>query len=580
MGILCDMNNADQTLAPRATFPVLRRLARTLSALLLAGAIARPALAQSSLVPALHPVYDWLEMQRVNGFAPSYQNEVRPQSRATIVALLHALENDSLKLSGAHRKLLRDFLNEFDMSRLIANRGFTREFFGGLPRSVVPAVKQRKDPVLYASQTADSVFSGAFYLNAGLGSLRQTTNGETASGYLSAYGFKAFVNTSFGLGMHAEGVNYSINDHRELLQRDDKWSAPYQYRVEKSDAASVYEAFISYRRPYVEAHFGHGSLSMGPSVTDPIIVRPTAPNLSFFRLQVGTPKLNFVSLQGALESDPYLTTTISGGDTVPTRKSAQRWFAMQRLTWQPAKQLTLALHELTVYSARGVDIDYVNPVNLAFLSQRDKGDRDNLFIGADVIVRPIAGTEVFATTLLDDIKRLSQLATLDTSKLILTIGARQKLLQNLQFATSYTRSDAFTYSHWLPLNAWEQNGKALGQGIGPNATEVAARVTSWLPLRTRVMVGMRSIKKGLNPVDTTGRETVNVGGNLLNGEANNYPGLFNGADVYKTRLTELEIETELIRALNISFKLQDAKITGGAQLPSNRYFDFRLRYGF
>lgn len=578
MGIQCDISSS---VSNNLNIRLMRRsYGKLLLVLLFAFAGARSAAAQSSLVPALHPVYDWLEMQRVNGFAPSYQHEVRPQSRATIVALLQALEKDSLKLSRAHRSLLRDFLNEFDMPRLIANGLLSKKFFRGLPGSIKSNTIARTDPYLYASQTRDSVFSGAFYVNVGLGDLRSTESGQTHSGYLSTKGFKAFVNTSFGVGLHAEGVNYAISQNRELLALDDKLSSPYQYRVEKSDAGSIYEAFVSYRRPYFEAHFGHGSLSMGPSVTDPIIVRPTAPNVSFLRLQLGTPKLNFVSLQGALDSDPYLTTTIYNGDTVPTRKAAQRWFAMQRLTWQPVKQVTFALHELAVYSARGLDIDYVNPVNLQFLSQRDKGDRDNLFIGADLIARPIAGTELFATTLLDDIKRLGQLATLDTSKLILTVGGRQRLLQNVQLAASYTRSDAFTYTHWLPLNAWEQDGKALGQSIGPNAKEVAIRLTSWLPLRTRVLVGTRYLKQGLNPVDIEGHEIANVGGNLLDGEANNYPGLFNGADVYDTRKLELEIETELIRALNISFRLQDSKVTGGLQLRSNRTMDFRLRYGF
>ena len=556
--------------------PFVTRAAFLLGALLATAPLA----AQSSLVPANHPIYSWLEMQRVNGRIPDYQGEVRPQSRATVVALLYILERDSLSLSRTHRSLLREFLNEFDMRRLVGNRLLTGTFIRGLPTSVVQGATSRRDPVVYAGISRDSVASGALYLSIGLGSLRLTQNGLTANGYLTTKGFKTFVNTTFGVGIHAEGVNSYINDARELLGRDDKLSGTYQYRAEGSDASSVYEAFVSYRRPYFEAHFGHGSLAMGPAVTDPIIIRPTAPNVSFLRLQLGTPKLNFVSLQGALEADPYQTTTIYNGDTVPTRAAPQRWFAMQRLTWQPAKQVTFALHELVVYSARGPDVDYVNPINLQFLSQRDKGDRDNLFIGADVVVRPVNGTEVFATTLLDDIKRLAQLAKLDTSKLILTVGGRQRITQNVQLAASYTRSDAFTYTHWLPLNTWEQGGKALGQSIGPNATEFAARVTTWLPLRTRLILGTRAVKKGLNPVDSKGRPVANVGGHLLAGLPNNYPGLFNGADVYNTRHLELELETELIRALNISLKIQDAKVTGGLQLTSNRFIDFRLRYGF
>ena len=563
---------------PPSPFFVTRLLAFLVASMF---ALAAQLPAQSSLVPANHPVYNWLEMQRVNGLVLEYQDEVRPQSRATVVGLLHELENDSLKLSRSHRALLRDFLNEFDMQRLVNNGLIRRDFFRKLPSSVVAAAKARTDPYVYAGISADSAFSGALYLQIGLGDLRLTQSGATKAGYLANKAFKAFVNTNFGLGFHVEADNAYIFSNRELLSRDEKLASTYQYRVEKSDAASTYEAFVSYRRKYLELHFGRGSLSMGPAVTDPIIIRPDAPNIAFLRAQLGTPALNLVSLAGSLDSDPFLSYTFAGaGDSVPIRDAAQRWVAMHRLTWQPKKQLTLALHEMTVYGARGLDFDYLNPVNPQFLSQRDKGDRDNLFIGTDIIVRPIAGTELFGTFLLDDIKRLSQLVKLDTSKLIFSVGGRQKLVQNVQLGASYTRSDAFTYTHWLPLNAWQEDGRPLGQSIGPNATELAARITTWLPLRTHVMLGVRRIRKGLNPVDSAGNIIKNVGGDLLSGLPNDYPGLFGGADVNETRRFEAQIETEVIRALNVSLKIQDDHVTRGLQLPTNRFVDFRFRYGF
>ncbi|MGV3708975.1 MAG: hypothetical protein ACO1Q7_09040 [Gemmatimonas sp.] len=539
-----------------------------------------PVHAQSSIVPALHPVYDWLEMQRVNGLVPKYQHEVRPQSRATIVALLHGLEQDSTKLSRMHRNLLRDFLSEFDMDRLIANRLFTREFVRALPGSIPRDARNRKDPVLYAGQSRDSTFSGALYAEIGLGNLSLSENGTKRSGYLASKGFKAFANTDFGLGFHVQAQNMYIADHRELLAFDEKLGTAHGYRVAERDASSSFETFMSYRRPYLELHLGRGSLAMGPALTDPLVIRPEAPNIGSIRMQVGTPTLNLVLLHGSLDIDPELRTEVFHGDTLQVKYAPQRWVSMQRLTWQPISQLTLALHEMTIYSARGIDFDYLNPVNPQFFSQWDKGDRDNSFAGADLVTRPIRGTELFGSLLIDDIKELGELFKLDTSKVILSVGGRQRLLQNLQLGASYTRSDAYMYSHFQRLNAWEQSGRPLGHTIGPNATEAAVRLTSWLPLRTRVMVGMRRIRKGLNPVDSTGAITRNVGGDLFEGDANDYPGLFNGAELHNINRLELELETELIRALNISFKLRDDKVTLGRQIPSSRFIDFRLRYGF
>ena len=535
--------------------------------------------AQSSLVPALHPVYDWLEMQRVNGLAPTYQHEVRPQSRATILVLLHALERDSLKLGRVHRNLLRDFLNEFDMDRLIANRMFTRESVKQLPGSLLPAIRNRKDPVLYANQSSDSTFSGAFYAEKEIGVLNLDQNGGTKRGRLAIKGVKAFANTNFGLGFHIETEHADIASNRELLARDEKLGTTFGYRVAHEKESASYETFVSYRRPYLELHLGRGSVAMGAALTDPVIIRPDAPNIGFLRMQVGTPTFNLVFLQGSFDADPQYTKQVYDGDTIQVRIAPQRWAALQRITWQPVNQLTIAIHEMTIYSGRGLDFDYLNPVNPQFFSQYDKGDRDNSFVGADIITRPLRGTELFGSLLVDDINSTGKFFRFDT-KAALSVGARQRILQNVQLGTSYTRSDPYMYTHFQRLDTWEQDGRPLGQSIGPNATELAVRVTSWLPLRTRVMIGVRQIKQGLNPVDSAGRQTANVGGDLFKGEPSKYPGLFNGADVQNTRRFEVELETELVRSLKLAFKLRDDNVTKGLQLPSNRFIDVRLRYGF
>jgi len=540
---------------------------------------AAPIRAQSSLVPALHPVYDWLQMQRVNGLLPTYQHEVRPQSRATVLELLHALDRDSLKLGRVHRNLLRDFLNEFDMDRLIANRLFTRDFAKQLPSSFPAAIRNRRDPVLYAAQSSDSTFSGAFYAEKAIGTLSLNQNGETKTGQLAIKGVKAFANTNFGLGFHIEAEHVDIAPNRELLERDEKFGSAYGYRAFNEKESASFETFASYRRPYLEMHLGRGSLAMGAALTDPVVIRPDAPNIGFFRMQVGTPTFNLVMLQGSLYAEPNFTEQVYNGDTIQVKVAPQRWATIQRLTWKPINQLTIALHEMTIYSGRGLDFDYLNPVNPQFFSQGDKGDRDNTFVGMDVITRPVRGTELFGSLLVDDLNSIPGFLKFDT-KAILSVGARQRVLDNVQLGASYTRSDPYMYTHFQRLDTWEQSGRPLGQSIGPNATELALRVTSWLPLRTRIMLGARQIKQGLNPINSSGHQTADVGGDLFKGVPSSYPGLFVGADVHSTRRIELEFETELVRSLKVSFKVRDDNVTGGMQLPSNRFIDFRLRYGF
>src|SRR5690349_12656483 len=102
------------------------------------------AFAQASIVPASHPVYDWLLQERIEGRLPTYQHEVRPMSRATIVGHLKTLAAMEDKLSAGERKLLNDFRNEFEMDRLVANRGWTGPFLRGLPGSIPGAIRDRR----------------------------------------------------------------------------------------------------------------------------------------------------------------------------------------------------------------------------------------------------------------------------------------------------------------------------------------------------------------------------------------------------------------------------------------------------
>src|SRR5690349_19915784 len=132
----------------------MRRLTFALAMMALG---ASAAFAQASMVPVTHPIYDWLLEQRVDGRLPTYQHEVRPMSRATIIGHLHTLAAIEDKLSGSERRMLEELRNEFEMDRLVAKRGWTREFLRGLPGSIPAAIRDRRDPVLIATTSKDSV---------------------------------------------------------------------------------------------------------------------------------------------------------------------------------------------------------------------------------------------------------------------------------------------------------------------------------------------------------------------------------------------------------------------------------------
>jgi hypothetical protein len=88
------------------------------------------------------------------------------------------------------------------------------------------------------------------------------------------------------------------------------------------------------------------------------------------------------------------------------------------------------------------------------------------------------------------------------------------------------------------------------------------------------MLGGRFIRKGLNPPG------LNVGGDLLAGLGTLAVPLYEGADVHDRRVLEAVLETEPYRGLRFSLSVADTDVLKGSRIPSERFVDFRLSYGF
>ncbi len=536
--------------------------------------------AQASIVPALHPVYDWLADQRVAGRLPQYQFEVRPMARAEIIAQLRTLAAMESSLSEGERRLLRDFRNEFEQERLEANRGFTADFFRKLPSALWPAIRDRRDPVIYAGTSADSMVSGAVYVAKGAGTLSLTNGSDRRSGYVTTGAVRGFLNTRFGLGWHFEADNiWTATDAaliRQLPRYDTEAMKPY------STSSYEYESFVSYRSPkYFELVMGRGSQAMGAGVTDPLILRADAPYFGMMRLRLGTPRFNFVYLHGALHTNAVDETMAYQGNPITSRVAPDRYLVSHRLTWSPHPRLSLALHEQMIYSNRGLDLNYLNPVVPMVLAQARLGDRDNLLMGGDVVFRPLNGTQLVGSVLIDDVgKPGDEGVHWSEIKSAMTVGIEQRLWPGMRLSLGYTATTPFVYSHWMRLNAYEDHDKPLGTALGPNGEELAARLIGWFPLRTRVMLGVRAIRRGLDPVNSAGVVTACVGGNLLCGKLEPGRPRYVGAEIHDIRRVELEAESEVIRGFPIAFRLRDDQVTRGTQLRSQRFVDLRFRFGF
>ncbi len=537
--------------------------------------------AQASIVPATHTVYDWLQQQRVFGRLPTYEAEELPMSRGTILAHLRTLQRDSAKLSGTDRGLLADYLNEFDFKRLEANGLLGKRLIENFPNGVINALRTRRDPYLFAGAIADSSVYGALWVRKGWGEGWSTLASPSRYEYAFLYtrGARAFVNSTSGLGFHAEIDMGTYADGAWVYRLDQRLGVNETFLKDSTFPPSAYETWVSYQRHNLFIAMGKGAASIGPAVVDPLVVRVGAPSLGQLRLTVGPPKFHLTFMQAQIDGDTRTDTSVIDGKSVVRSSPVQRWLALTRITWNPTPRLGLTLHQMTVYSQRGVDFEYLNPLLPALYGGLDNGSTDNGFVGLDVIARPFDGTELKYSALIDDAEgfNFKPLGN-GWAKIALMAGAEQRLPLDVRLGFSYTRVDAYVYTSHYPSDAWEVSGVPIGPALGPNADEVAFRLTRWFPLRTRLMIGTRHIRQGLDPVDAHGNVTI-VGGNIEDNVDTKGPFLV-GSDLQTYRLDEFELQTEPIRGFTLTARMQSIVVISGTRVPGHHTWYLRWSYGF
>jgi hypothetical protein len=531
--------------------------------------------AQAIVIPAHHPVYDWLRNQRVLGKIPDYQHENLPHHRTDVNQWLRkVLEHAS---TSAHDKAIaRDFLSEFDVN--YSRPAFKTARSKSVYNAAKDIIKERPEPYIYGGISADSNFSGAIYLQRFWGSIARIDDGRLG-GYVEHPGVGVKIFSSFynriGLFFQADNPSF-LGDSIRLIRFVPQWNSTHSYNFGITNSYK-YETYLSFQAPYVSVILGRGALSMGAAVTEPLVVRPDAPWFSWLNTRFGSHRIHFYNTYGYLHAGSTFSTIPYNGSEITVRRRPPRWIYVHGLRAQPASWLSISVFETLIY-ARGFDLDYANPMVPYLFSEQDKGDMDDKKLGAEVIVRPVKRLELFGSILIDDLVGLNQIAKLDSTKMIFTVGANAMLPFDIQSGVSYTRSDANMYTHYMRLNTYENKGQSIGFGLGPNAEEYAFRISRWFPFRTRLRFSAALQRKGLNPVNAQGVTTRNVGGDLLRGFLGTQR-LYDGADVHEWLVRDIEVITEPVRGAYFSYRITKRTVRSGTRIAPITYAQLIFRVG-
>lgn len=529
--------------------------------------------AQVSMVGASDPVYTWLERQRVAGFAPDFSYEMLPLSRGTIVSLLDGINKHRDRLSRTDRELLASFAREFSADSLAASKSDT--YLQGWDSTLVSSVKRKlklfasdREPHMYVYSDSESNAAVDFRWSVGSFSQKIGTNSISEKyGWANLHTYGTIYNS---LGFDVDGIN-AYSDNGAYIRRVPRYAAAATSDSATQSSVLYAQAYASWKHRDLGLDIGDGAPRVGLGGQESVILRSQAPNYPWVRLSFTRKHIQFIEMYGAL-AGPSADTVIAG---LPSSTYIDRWFALHRIQLRPNDALQFGFTESVSYSNRGFNIAYLNPVSPLFVAETDKHDNADLIWYIDGVYRPFHGVELYATLGIDDLSDFADIWTPTghrsngdlTSKLLYQAGATVALRQGTDLQAEYLRLDPYYYTHFLPLNTYQQNGYALGSDVGPNADQLWLSLRQWLPGgRNWVRATFAYTRHGLNIVDSTGKTVTDVGGSINSIDGGKI--LFLAGDYERTAALTLAAHFEPSRSFGVNAEYTNQRTVVGKTIPN------------
>ncbi|TLX77643.1 hypothetical protein E9993_03090 [Labilibacter sediminis] len=187
-----------------------------------------------------------------------------------------------------------------------------------------------------------------------------------------------------------------------------------------------------------------------------------------------------------------------------TRRVFQNKFiAANLMTFKPWKKLNLSIGNSIIYSDGNVNPAFMIPflfyksVDHTYNASRNSaGHNAQMFF--DISSRQINKLHLYTSVFIDEIA-LSNMFDKDehSNHISIKVGARAtNLLPDLSLTAEYTRSNPFTYTHFIPSLTYESNRYTLGHYLKDNSDEVYLSAR-YKPVRgLDILVSMTHARRG------------------------------------------------------------------------------------
>ncbi len=433
--------------------------------------------AQSVNVPLTHWAYNFLERLEARGFFPSLLLRAKPISRHDLAGLLVQIEKNKnekkMRLSKSELELMDQLKGEFheelaEHSLPIQKKFYERHF-----------LKWDEDDNKFR---IDLDFAQRFetYRGERYDSTRRishTTAGAIIRGNLS-HGLAFYLHFKNTL-VRGEGI------------KQENFNPQFGLPVVTSGENAFRDDAIAYfiwQMPWFDFEFGRDQAQWGPGFGGSLLLSRFNPPFDLLKIRAQFNRFYFTSLHGKLTSN-----------------IGNKYLAAHRLEFRASNWLCFAGSESVIYGNRQMEFSYINPIMPYHIAEHHLGDRDNNMMAFEMTLFPVCGLKFYSELLLDDFTLAENPFTYYGNKFAFQTGyfwVNPLGLANLAFRTEYTRIEPYVYTHYEPINVYQNYNQSIGHWLGPNSDQLYCE-TEWLINRElNVKILAERLRHGAGNINT------------------------------------------------------------------------------
>jgi len=470
--------------------------------------------AQQENVPIDHDVYSFLKEMCVKRIIANVHDDNPSMSRAEVEKHLKEVASKQDQLSKTEKGLLKKYEEEFYDEKEDSTNTFQMFKSDNDNSSHLSDLFSDKIKYIYAYQNDDA----NAYLNIlGRGIYGTEISPKVPNTELFDIGFRFRGTILNNLGYDISVIKGATEgNHNFAAILDPRMKFNFQY-YQTSEVVNSYDFAEGYLRYYMEPsenmnialELGREKMKFGYGYGDKLVLSGNGPVLNFIKLDFNYGIISFSSWQAA-----------TVGENMPNRiDDYTKFIATNKLKLSFKNLFDIGMGGSVIYSGRGLDLAYANPLQFIKFTEQAEQDMDNCTIWYDFQTHFIKNLELQGTLFLDDdmfstLKDLSNIENRSGYQLGMFWYSAFSI-SDLSLILEYTRIRPYTYSYDNPKNTYTAFGQILGSQIGPNSDEILLRANYNVSPSIRLNCDYQFIRHGDDIYDAKGNLIFNAGGDAF-----------------------------------------------------------------